>query len=206
MLVAGMLAGQKAEAQMLAVTSEGDSVLLYSDGTWAFLDTSELIEEVIPVNPELYVKSEKSKDSYTGISKTFSVYFNEKVWERTKPERLNELAELAFKMTLSDAYGILIYERMEATSETLTEVAVLQARKVVDALDIVSKEYRTVNGKQMIALQMTGIVKGLKIQYLNYYYSGPEGSIQFLTFTTDDEIDRVKPQMEELLNGLVIKQ
>jgi hypothetical protein len=205
-VVAGMLVSHVAEAQIMAVTLDGDTVLLNANGTWGYLDTSEVVEEVIPVNPEWYVKPEKSKESYTGISKTFTVYFNEKDWERTKPERLNEMAELAFKMTLSDAYGILIYERMEATTETLADIAILQARKVVEDLEIVNKEYRSVNGKQMIALQMVGGIKGLTIQYMNYYYSGPEGSIQFLTFTTDDSIERVKPKMEELLNGLVIKK
>jgi hypothetical protein len=44
-------------AQILATTEEGDTVLLNSDGTWAYLDTSEISDEVLPVNDGKFVKS-----------------------------------------------------------------------------------------------------------------------------------------------------
>jgi hypothetical protein len=42
------------DAQILATTSEGDTVLLKSDGTWDYLRDAEVAEEVLPVNPEKF--------------------------------------------------------------------------------------------------------------------------------------------------------
>lgn len=191
-------------AQIFATTEEGDTVLLNSDGTWAFLDTSEISDEVLPVNDGKFVKSSSSKDNYKGISKGYQIWYNEKEWERTDPKNLNEIAEVAFKSTEMDAYGMLIYESMEATSQTLADIAIIQARKTATDLTVVSKEIRTVNGNEMVALEMIGNIQKIEIYYYNYYYSGPQGSIQLLCFTTAKGSNDLKPKMEALLNGLVI--
>lgn len=192
------------DAQILATTLEGDTVLLNSDGTWAYLDTSELIDEVLNVNPEKFTKPSTAKENYKAISKSYQIWYQEKDWARMDPKNLNPLAEVAFKSTEMDAYGMLIYEGMEANSQTLADVAIMQARKTASEITVLSKEIRSVNGKDMVALEMTGKIQGIDIYYYNYYYSGPEGSIQLLCFTTAKASEELMPKMEDFLNGLVI--
>jgi len=192
------------DAQILATTSDGDTVLLKSDGTWDYLREADLADEVLPVNPEKFSTPKANKESYKGISKGYQVWYNEKSWERTNPKNLNPLAEIAFKSTEMDAYGMLIYEAMEASSLTLADVAIIQARKVATDIQIISKEIRNVNGYDVVALEMTGKLQSIDIYYMNYYYSGPQGSIQFLCFTTTKSSEALKPKMESLLNGLTI--
>jgi hypothetical protein len=192
------------DAQILATTLDGDTVLLNSDGTWAYLDTSDFVDEVLPVNPEKFVKPSSAKENYKGISKGYQIWYREKEWSRIDPKNLNPLAEVAFKSTEMDAYVMLIYEAMEATTQTLADIAIIQARKTASDLTVLSKEIRSVNGKDMVALEMTGKIQSIDIYYYNYYYSGPEGSIQLLCFTTAKASDGLKPKMEDLLNGLVI--
>lgn len=192
------------DAQILATTADGDTVLLNSDGTWAYLDTAELVDEILPVNPVKFTKPSSAKENYKAISKSYQIWYQEKDWARMDPKNLNPLAEVAFKSTEMDAYGMLIYEGMEANSQTLADVAILQARKTASDLTVLSKEIRSVNGKDMVALEMTGKIQSIDIYYYNYYYSGPEGSIQLLCFTTAKASDGLKPKMEDFLNGLVI--
>jgi hypothetical protein len=192
------------DAQILATTTDGDTVLLNSDGTWAYLDTSDLVDEVLPVNPLKFTKPSSAKENYKAISKSYQIWYREKDWARIDPKNLNPLAEVAFKSTEMDAYGMLIYEGMEANSQTLADVAIMQARKTASEIIVLSKEIRSVNGKDMVALEMTGKIQGIDIYYYNYYYSGPEGSIQLLCFTTAKASDGLKPKMEDFLNGLVI--
>lgn len=192
------------DAQILATTFDGDTVLLNSDGTWAYLDTSDLVDEILPINPEKFLKPSTAKENYKGISKSYQIWYHEKEWARLDPKNLNPLAEVALKSNDMDAYGMLIYESMEASSQTLADIAIIQARKTASDLTVLSKEIRKVNGKDMVALEMTGKIQGIDIYYYNYYYSGPAGSIQYLCFTTAKASDGLKPKMEDLLNGLMI--
>jgi hypothetical protein len=50
---------------------------------------------------------------------------------------------------------------------------------------------------------MDGTMKGIKFTYFGYYYSNAEGTVQFITYTSQNLLDKYKESIEELLNGLV---
>jgi hypothetical protein len=52
-------------------------------------------------------------------------------------------------------------------------------------------------------LQMTGTIQGIKFTYFGYYYSNANGTIQFLTYTSDNLFSSYQKDIEEFLNGLV---
>ncbi len=52
-------------------------------------------------------------------------------------------------------------------------------------------------------LNMTATIQGIKVFYYGYYFSGPSGTVQFVTYTTQNLMDKYYRTMEELLNGLV---
>ncbi len=65
------------------------------------------------------------------------------------------------------------------------------------------EEYRMVNGIKVLMLQMEGTTQGIKFTYLGYYYSNSNGSVQFVTYTSQSLFAKFKAQSEELLNGIV---
>ena len=70
-------------------------------------------------------------------------------------------------------------------------------------MKIIKEEYRTINGVKVIMMQMPGTIQGIKFTYYSYYYSNSNGSVQFLTYTSQNLFETYKKKMEDLLNGLV---
>ncbi len=97
----------------------------------------------------------------------------------------------------------MITEKMELPVESLAEVAYENALEAAPDVKIVEKEYRNVNGVDVIMMKMEGTIKGVKFVYFGYYYSNSEGAYQFLTYTSQNLFDEYKNDMIKLLNGFI---
>jgi hypothetical protein len=190
-------------AQIQAVTTTGEEVILYENKTWAYANDSKSEAVEVPVNKKKFEKPDKA--TFLAKSSVLKVgfYLNPKVWIFKKSKE-GDASEFEFELRQKDAYGMAITERTEIPIETLKEVALSNAREVSPDIKAVKEEYREVNGKRIFCMQMNGTVKGMKISYLGYYYSSEEGTLQFLTYTAQNLLDDYGVEMEELLNGLVI--
>jgi hypothetical protein len=92
---------------------------------------------------------------------------------------------------------------MSIPLETLRTIALSNAQKAAADAKETSAEYRTVNKKRVLCLQFSGTIQGMKFKYLGYYYSNNKGTIQLLTFTTEQFFDDLQKDFETFLNGLV---
>lgn len=201
-------------AQIEAVTSLGDTVWLYNDGTWEYANPEDVPNETgqpglppidsIYNNPGKFEKSKLSQNTAKSESGTFEVWFNSKKWQRTPPAKINAEADMAFTLNESEGFGLIIHERVEIPLAKLREIALSNARDADPNVRLVSQETRTVNGKSMLCLEMSGDIEGMKFTYLGYYYSNTKGTWQFITFTTQNLFATIRPDFEGLLNGLVI--
>ena len=64
------------------------------------------------------------------------------------------------------------------------------------------EEQRRVNDVDVLAMQMEGTIQGIPFTYYGYYFSGPQGSVQLLTYTGSNLFAEYKPEFEDFLNGL----
>ena len=46
-------------------------------------------------------------------------------------------------------------------------------------------------------------MQGIKFSYYGYYYSGEEGTVQFITYTAQNMLEDYRNDCETLLNGFV---
>lgn len=53
-------------------------------------------------------------------------------------------------------------------------------------------------------LQMDGTIQGIKITYMGYYFSNDSGTVQFITYTSQNLFAAFLPEIEILLNGFEI--
>jgi uncharacterized membrane-anchored protein len=60
-----------------------------------------------------------------------------------------------------------------------------------------------VNGRKVLMIKMAGTVQGIRIAYIGYYVSDASGTIQYLTYTTENLLGKYQDTMETLLNGMV---
>lgn len=206
-----LLFGSRAQAQTEAFTAAGDTVILYSDGTWEYANPNKGTANTefppldsIATNPLVFNKPQVSQNSAKSESGAYEAWYNAKKWQRTPPGKINAEADMAFVLNKSEGYGVVIFERLEIPLDKLREIAVMNARNAANNVKVVNQEKRTVNGKTILCLEMAGDLDGLKFTYLSYYYSGKQGSLQFITFTTQNMFTALKPDFEELLNGLIV--
>src|SRR5688572_14531242 len=132
-------------AQTKAVTSNGEEVILYDNGTWKYVSNENegLVE--IPINPKEFKKPSSSSFQIKSSKIPVGVHINPKKWSFKKADN-NEDAEFEFQLKDKDGYAMLISEKIEIPIENLKSLAVDNARAVAPDIQIVKQEYRNVNG------------------------------------------------------------
>ncbi len=189
-------------SQTKAITENGEEVILYENGQWAYLSDSILTAPEIPVNSQEFTKSKSSSFLVKSKKCNMGVWINPKEWSFLKGSE-HEASEYQFQKKNTDVYALFISEKISIPIESLKEIAIENARSVSYDLKIVNEEYRNVNGIQVLHIEMAGTIKGVKFTYYGYYYSNSEGTLQFLTYTGQNLFKDYKNDMELLLNGLV---
>lgn len=190
-------------AQQKAVTETGEEVILYDDGTWKYLFEEEIEEPTIPTNPNKFTKSSEAGFLLKSKKVNMGFWINTKAWSFSKPKDNNSAAEYEFQLKAGDLYGMIISEKVEIPLELLKSIAVKNAKEVAPDIKVVKEEYRNVNGIKVLVIQMNGSVQGMKITYYGYYYSNESGTVQFLTYTSQNLFESYKAKMEMFLNGIV---
>ncbi len=202
LILISLLAVSLSKAQMKAVTETGEEVILYDDGKWKYLNEDQLSENEIPTNESIFERGEKSTFLLKSSNLDVGIYLNPKKWSFKKATN-NPEAEYELQLKDGDLYGMVITEKVEIPLKTLKSIALENGKAAAPDLRIVKEEYRTVNGLKVLLLQMNGTMQGIKFSYYGYYYSNTDGTIQLVTYTAQNLLDSYRPDIEELLNGLV---
>jgi len=190
-------------AQIKAITETGDEVVLYNDGTWVYLGDEDTEPSIIPLNPEPFQKPATASFLLKSSRTPVGFWLDPKKWSFEKGE-INADAEYQLQLRNGDLYGMVITEKVPIPIETLKIVALNNGRAVAPDLTIVKEEYRTVNDLRVLFLQMDGTIQGIEFSYYGYYYSDDHGSLQFLTYTSQNLLDEYRDTCDDLLNGLVV--
>jgi hypothetical protein len=195
--------------QEIAVTERGDSVMLKANGTWDYLSnfSGTMREElIIEENDKLFKLPKEAEAEAKGLDDAYRVYYDNEVWRRISPAELNEESDLSWSMNGGDAYAMVIFEEIEIDIEDLSQIAFDNAREISNGMEMISREYRNVNGKTLICMEMAGVLSGMKVSYYSYYFSYENGSIQFHTFTGTQVLEKYRSRFEDMLNGLIIPE
>ena len=191
-------------SQIQAVTDKGDQVFLYEDGTWKYAnDSSETEEKEIPVSNVVYSKNDKATFEVKSNKVNSGIFINPKFWSYKK-NPAGEAQEYSFQSKEKDIYAMLITEKINIPIDNLKRLAVSNAKDAAPDTKVITEEYRMVNGKKIFFMQMNGSISGIKFTYLGYYYSSEGGTIQFISYTSQNLLEEYKNDMFELLNGLMI--
>jgi len=196
------LSFNKVNAQISAITGEGREVVLYTDGTWKYTDEDVGSSAAIEINDKIFEKSEKSTFLVKSSKVNIGIFIDPKKWTFTKGSD-GEVTEYKFKLKDGDLYAMLVAERTPIPIESLRGIALQNAKNAAPDVSIIHEEYRKVNGIEVLAMQMGGTIQGIKFRYYGYYFSNDNGSIQFLTYTSENLFEENLREIETMLNGLV---
>jgi hypothetical protein len=198
-----LLLSLSAISQKKAVTENGEEVILYTNGTWKYVNDSANEEKEIPVNPKAFTKSNTSSFLLKSNKFNVGVWIDPKKWSFKKADK-NDAAEYEFELKGKDLYGMMINELVEIPLESLKKIAIENAKEVAPDIELIKEEYRTVNGHKVLMMQLNGTTQGIKFSYYGYYYSNENGTMQMVLYTSQNLLKNYLTEIESHLNGFVV--
>jgi hypothetical protein len=186
-----------------AVTDTGERVILNSDGTWQYADSGKSANKKIQTNPKQFHKPDSAKFLLKSTRNKSAFWLDTGKWSFKKAENADSSAEYEFRLKGKDLYGQVITEQIEVKLESLADIALENARSAAPDARVIQQEYRVVNGHKVIYLEIRGTIQSIRFTYLGYYYSDASGSTQFIAYTASTLVDKFKPEIYGLLNGLI---
>ena len=187
-----------AQGPTKARTESGKEVILYPDGTWKYAP-----ETAQPKRDSIYTKPASARASSTPDRGDFVIWYDESKWQLEK--RTSDDGNTHLRLLRSDGYAMIISEGIPIPIASLRKIALENAKTAATDARIVSEETRMVNGKEVLAMVIDGTINQIPFRYYGYYYSGKQGTIQFITYTSQNLFDKYKKDFTDLLNGLEIK-
>lgn len=189
-------------SQINAITETGDEVILYKDGRWSYVSGPPDENREIIENTTEFLKDTASTFLVKSNKLNIGIWINPKVWSFSKGGDGDD-SEYTFQKRDDDLYALLLTEKTPIPVETLGNIAFENAKKVASDTKIITEEYRTVNNVKVLMIKMSATIQGIKISYMGYYYSNEKGTIQFLTYTSENLAQSFSNEIETVLNGLV---
>ncbi len=194
------------KSQIKGLTESGREVALYENGTWKYItdslrgNTDNSTE--LKLNPNPFFKIPTA--TFMIKSKVFNVGvgINPAKWKFHTPDGGDEALEYQFSCKANDIYAMMLTEKTEIPLESMRNIALMNAQKAAIDARIVHEEYRTVNDKKILCLELHGTIQDIRFVYLGYYFTNANGTIQLIGYTSEKLFDQNKIEIENFLNGL----
>tara|TARA_B110000977_G_C11072169_1_gene489897 strand:+ start:284 stop:1828 length:1545 start_codon:yes stop_codon:yes gene_type:complete len=132
----------------------------------------------------------------------FTISFNEQEWE-VQSENFSEAGDLSL-IGQGDTFIQIISEGSELTYDYMEEFIFEYIKDVDTNSQIIGKGFREVNGINMLWLQVQAEVDGLKIIYYYHVFTGTQGSIQIMGWTTENLMDRRAELIDNFVSGFKV--
>ncbi len=176
--------------EISATTDSGRKVILKEDGTWRYRESLTVTKKSDPLNAKLELVRGKA-----------AVFYNPDKWKDIK-----EVSPGRYELNhqSGEVNALIIAERLQVTLDALRTTALNNGKEVAPDMKVVKEDRRAVNGKEILFMQLEGTISGFLFSYLGYYYAGPAGTIQTLTYTSQNLLEEYKGDMMEFLNGFVV--
>lgn len=204
-------------AQERAVTLSGDTIFIYMDGRWTYEErTQEEMQEpeekkkmewVIDTSFSEFFSSATADKLIDRPVDFFTLQYEDKFWKRLPPAAIHPRASHAFELDRDDVQVFLIVDTVDVGLERAFKAAMETILENPDSdLNVSLSELRSVNGEDMIFADYTLVASDMEFRFNTYFYSGPDGTIQYNAYAPVDVFADNELYVEEMLHGLTIKE
>jgi len=145
-------------------------------------------------------RSNKSTRVFKTKGNKFAIWYDPSKWTQQKPDGI----KVTFNHKDGDLYAMVIAERISTKPDVLKETVLSKARESAPDTKVTLEENRVMNGKTILCMRLEAELQGIQFVYYGYFYTGKEGTIQVLTYTTQNLYHEYESEMIEFLNGFTI--
>jgi len=194
------------KAQISATTESGRRVILYNDGTWKYSSDSVKKDhpDSIKLNPGRFIKSASETFLIKSKVNNSTIFIDPDKWTMKTRGENETNPEYRFSSKSENGFALIITEKTQIDLRSMPFIALTNAQKASIDATITKPEYRMVNDKKVLYLEISGTVKGIKFHYMGYYYSNEKGTTQLISYTSDQLYKNASKEMETFLNGFVV--
>lgn len=133
----------------------------------------------------------------------YEISYDDGKWVMELPESSEDQYDFFFSHRDGDVYGMVITDTAAMTRDELKEAALANFSSVGEP-SVVSEEEVEINGVKMIEMKTAVDLEGTPFFYHGYYYTGDDGAIQFVFYSSQNLIEAYEEDVLELLNSLSI--
>lgn len=148
-----------------------------------------------------YGKSPSAKKRFRTPVGDFALWVDETRWKQVKSDIAGALK---FSSINGVGWAIVMTERPGIPTDNIREVVLLNEKAVDPNAHITLEEKRIVNGRDILALQIAGINKGVPFKHFGYYHGGTSGTVQVIVYTIEAALNDNIDIFTDFLNGLEV--
>lgn len=129
----------------------------------------------------------------------FRFWYDPSKW---RPMPANVDGRFQLQLIGTEAYIAVIPEGTPIPIAQLKTLALENAKKSGTDVRIVSEDTRSINGRDVLSLQINVAINGAQIVFAGYYYGDPRGSIQVVGYVSERDYSRLGSELHSGLDGL----
>lgn len=149
-------------------------------------------------------KPENARRDVKSKTLLYEIWYNNRVWRR-KYNTKEKGIEFAFGHDSGEVYSIATADGKTRNDSELMDSA-MESIAWKSSYKIWYKDKRIVNGKNLLCLETRGKLGKNNVVFLGYFWSGRSGTVHFIAVTDESVFKSYKPDIIDLLNGLVIRR
>lgn len=133
----------------------------------------------------------------------YGIWVDQSRWRFTDPKQ-NQVAEHEFTHASGQAGALIVAEPTRIPPESWKQIVINNARREAPDTRITREERKTVNGVPVLLLQSEGTGSLGPFVYYGYYYSGPRGAVQVVTYSFASTFEQYRADFTAFLDGFVV--
>ncbi len=180
-------------------TPDGKTVILYTDGTWKYKEA--MTEET---EKEIFTKIDEASKVIGSHNGFIELWYDPSQWSLEKSEESQ--GKFTFIHSSGEAMAIAIMERMSIPGETLKREGIETVKKEASDVKVISEVNRIVNKVPLLVMHLEATLDEISLSYLGYFWTGKEGTIQVIAYTTKDLFSEYEKEFTNFLDGIMIKK
>ena len=203
-----LLAAGASAQSILASSADGRSFVLAEDGTWTEIERPAPLPP--PPEPERMVQigpppAPAPARTVVGGDGAYSVRLDASRW-RESPSLVPGESDLSYQLPFGAGFATTIYEVTTIPLPTIREIVLANAREGMGAtVEILSEKKVTVPGGTGLRLEFSAVAAGIDVTMTNTMYSGDWGTLQVITWTSNNVLDRYRDELLRFQDAITIQ-